>query len=64
MQDSTARMVGAVWSHQPATFTASASQASLGYTARTNRGVCGTARMEEPASKTRPTRTSTAAVVP
>lgn len=36
----------------------------MGHTVRTNRSVRGPAKMEEPASKTRPTHTSSAAGVP
>lgn len=64
MQSLIASTVGAVWSHRPATRTAIASTDSLGNTVRMNRGVNGSAKMEEPASKTHPTQTSTAAVVP
>lgn len=64
MQSYVARMVGAVWSPQLATCTAIASQASVVHTVRMNRGVHGPAKMEEPASKTQPIHTSTAAAVP
>lgn len=59
-----ARMVGAVWSHQLATCTASASQASVGHTARMSRGVHFSAKTEEPVSKTHPTHSSTPAAAP
>lgn len=64
MQSYVARMVGAVWSHQLATCTAGASEASMGHTVRMDRGAHGPAKMEEPASRTHPTHTSTAAAVP
>lgn len=63
MQSYVARTVGTVWSHQVAACTASASQVSADHTVRMNRGARGTAKMEEPASKTHPTHTSTAATV-
>lgn len=59
-----ARTVGVVWSHQLASCTASASRASVGHTVRMSRGVSRPAKTEEPASKTHPTHSSTAATAP
>lgn len=53
-----------MWSHQSVTCPVGASQASVEHTVRMNRDVHGTAKMEEPASKTRQTHTCTAAAVP
>lgn len=64
VQSYDARMAGTVCSHQLVTCTASASQASVDHTVRMNRSVHGPAKMEEPVSKTQPTRTTTAAAVP
>jgi len=57
-------MADSAWSHQPATCTASAVQASVDNTVRTSRGVPCPAWMEESASKTHPTHSSTAAAAP
>lgn len=42
-----ARIMGAVWNHQVATCTVSASQVSVEHTARMSRGAPGPAKMEE-----------------
>lgn len=64
MQSYDARIMGDVSSPKPAACTASASQASVDHTVRMTRGVRSHARTEEPASKTHPGQTSTAAAVP